>query len=359
MEHELKNIGGQITSFKQLDRGGIPVGIVEGYIATWDVDRGNDQFRPGAFQEHLAELRQQNRAIRLKDMHGRAVGIFPIENVKEDSRGLFGIGEINLEVQQGKELYSLVKQGAMTDFSIGFTAKEVEFENGIRIIMKSKVWEGSVVDEPMNPYANITDVKTVNSRANLPKEYAPQTMKWDSTAAEKRVRAWANAEEDGPNTKYKKAFLWWDSENEELFTSYKLGVADIVDGSLKLVPRAIFAVRAVLSGARGGVDIPQADQAKVKNLINILYKEMELEPPFGQNNKVSPVCKTELKSLTKSDFCFTIQNCKLSRDAADYITSLAYPTIMEELSNGNGAEVLNDLIKDLKSFKETLHERRN
>lgn len=331
---EVKNIGGLITGFKQLDRKGIPVGIVEGYIATWDIDRGNDKFMPGAFLEHLTELRQQNRAIRLKDMHGRTVGTFPIENVKEDGRGLFGIGEINLEVQQGQELYSLVKQGAMTDFSIGFTAKEVEFENGIRVIMKSKVWEGSVVDEPMNPHANITDVKTVNSRLALPKEFTDLTVEWKSEEAK------ANKEE------YKNAFINWDSD-------YALQVADLIDGELKIIPKAVFAAKVKVSGIRGELPFTHDEEIAVKTTINVLYQDMNLEAPF-EKDRVRPVCKTELKSLTKSDFCYTIQNCKLSRDAANYITSLAYPAIMGESSNDSEMEVLNDLIQDLKKVTEEI-----
>ncbi len=39
--------------FKQENRNGVPVGIIEGYIATWDLDRGNgfvkDQFVQAKF----------------------------------------------------------------------------------------------------------------------------------------------------------------------------------------------------------------------------------------------------------------------------------------------------------------------
>jgi HK97 family phage prohead protease len=351
MNIETKRMGGHIVESKQIDQNGIPVGIVKGYIATWDVDRGNDKFLPGAFLEHLQELKNIDRAVRLKDHHGRTVGKFPIETVREDQRGLYGEGEINLEVQQGKELFSLVRQKALTDFSVGYSPDEVEFRNDTRIILKSKVYEGSVVDEPMNLAANITEIKRVNPRGNLPKQFADREKRWEAARANTRVKQWADATEE-PNKKFQKAFLWWDSDNEENFTAYKLQIADIVDGALKIVPRAVFAVRAVLSGARGGVDIPESDQAKIKKIVNTLYQEMDLEAPFTKEEPKA-FSKTEIKGLSRSIYESTIQNCKLSRDAASYVTSLSYPAIGTPEADDNG-EVLKELLYSLKQVKRGL-----
>jgi len=154
----------QIEKKQTFDSNGIPVGIVKGYIATWDVDRGDffgrkDKFIPGAFRESLADMKARNRNVRLKDHHQRTVGNFPIQNVFEDDRGLFGEGHLNLEVQQGKEAYSLALQKSLTEFSIGFTADEFHMEDDVRMITKATIWEGSIVDEPMNPAAVITEVK--------------------------------------------------------------------------------------------------------------------------------------------------------------------------------------------------------
>lgn len=165
---EIKYIGGKIKEVKEVHRDGVLIGIIEGYIATWDIDRGDffgirDQFKRGAFLDSIKEHKKKNRQIRFKDHHGRTVGGFPIDLVKEDERGLFAVGEINLEVQQGREAYSLAKQGVLTDFSIGFSIEEstLDEQTDLRTIEKAIVWEGSIVDEPMNPFANITDVKTL------------------------------------------------------------------------------------------------------------------------------------------------------------------------------------------------------
>jgi len=165
---------GKITECKQIDRNGIQVGIVEGYIATWDIDRGDffgvkDRFVKGAFRDSLADLASRQRNIRLKDHHMRTIGIFPIQNALEDDRGLFAIGEINLEVQQGKEAHVLALQKALTDFSIGFTAEEFHMDGDIRVITKATIWEGSIVDEPMNPAAQITQVKKKFNASDIDK----------------------------------------------------------------------------------------------------------------------------------------------------------------------------------------------
>lgn len=181
--------GGCVTGTKQTERNGVPVGIVEGYIATWDVDRGDwtgikDRFLPGAFTKSIERHRKSNRQIRLKDQHYRTIGGFPIVTVKQDDRGLFGIGEINLDVQKGKEAFALAKQEVLTDFSIGWEniASDI-VEDGIREISEAEVWEGSIVDEPMNPNANILDVKTLDFS-----EIDPEDMRGLEDALKKGVK---------------------------------------------------------------------------------------------------------------------------------------------------------------------------
>jgi HK97 family phage prohead protease len=159
--------GGHVIETKQNDRNGVPVGIVAGYIATWDVDRGDwsgikDKFIPGAFKASIARHKKAGRQIRLKDTHGRTVGGFPIDTVKEDATGLYGIGEINLDVQQGKEVFALAKQGVISDFSIGWEpTADMTITSGVREIPKAEIWEGSLVSEPRNPKAVVIEVKSL------------------------------------------------------------------------------------------------------------------------------------------------------------------------------------------------------
>ncbi len=274
---ELKYFGGKTTEVKEEEVNGVPVGVISGYIATWGLDRGNDRFIRGAFKDSLIELRAKNRPIRLKDHHMRTIGGFPIDHVYENERGLFGMGHINLEVQQGREAFSLAKQGILSDFSIGFSVIEFEIDGYIRSIHKATVWEGSLVDEPMNVNANVTEIKDVVPFQDL--KVSERNHKWDPTAALSRIREFTSSNEN-PNVEYKKAFVWFDSKESHLFGAYKLPIADIIDDHMTVVPNAIFSAAASLKDARSGIDFTEIDLKKSILHIERYYAKMNIDSPF-------------------------------------------------------------------------------
>ena len=104
---------------------------------------------------------------------------------------------------------------------------------------------------------------------------------WDGDAAEKRVRAWAGAE-DEPNEKYRDAHVWYDKEKKDNFTAYKLLIADVVDGKLVAVPRGVMAAAAVMQGSRGGVDLPKEDIDRVKSHLAKYYAKMDDTAPWDE-----------------------------------------------------------------------------
>jgi hypothetical protein len=108
---------------------------------------------------------------------------------------------------------------------------------------------------------------------------ADRDREWDGDAAEKRVRKWAGAEEK-PNEKYRNAHVWYDSDKKDNFTAYKLLIADVVDGELKVVPRAVMAAAAIVDGARGGINIPADEVDQVKKHLAKYYKKMGETPPW-------------------------------------------------------------------------------
>jgi hypothetical protein len=111
---------------------------------------------------------------------------------------------------------------------------------------------------------------------------ADRDRKWDGAAAEKRVRKWAGAE-DKPNAKYRDAHVWYDSGNKDNFTAYKLLIADVVDGRLVAVPRAVIAAGNIVQGARGGIDLPESDIGRVKSHLAKYYKKMGDEAPWERD----------------------------------------------------------------------------
>lgn len=118
---------------------------------------------------------------------------------------------------------------------------------------------------------------TVTRFADLP--IATRSRTWDGAAAEKRVRRWAHAEEH-PNEAYRSAHIWYDGGRKDRFTSYKLLIADVVDGRLMVVPRGLMAAGNVMDGARGGVDLPRSDVNRVKGHLARYYHKMHDEAPW-------------------------------------------------------------------------------
>ncbi len=130
---------------------------------------------------------------------------------------------------------------------------------------------------------------------------ADEDRPWDADAAEARVRKWASKDGSGDKDtidweKYRRAFLWYDGEAPENFTSYKLPIADVIDGRLYAVPRGIMAAAAALQGARGGVHVPRDELKTLRNHLARYYKKMGRVPPWEaseeqMNEKLVELCR--------------------------------------------------------------------
>jgi len=117
--------------------------------------------------------------------------------------------------------------------------------------------------------------RSASGASDLP--LAPRDTTWSASAADKRVQEFAGGKDSMDWAKYGEAFFYVDEANKELLGSYKLGFADVIDGELKAIPKGIFAVAGVLNGARGGVKIPDADQAAIKDKVSAYYGRMAKE----------------------------------------------------------------------------------
>ncbi len=249
MKRETKQFGGHVVEHKQIERDGVHLGVIEVLLSTWEPDTGGifgvpDQFTQGAFAESLVEHRaRNNRQVRLKDMHGRLIGGFPIETVIETNAGLFAVGEINLDTQLGSEAWALIKQGVMVDMSVGFSALQDGIVDGTRIITKAILWEGSVIDEPANRGANILDFKSTPF-ADLP--IADKGFVWDPVAALHRVEEFAGAQ----NVELKSAFA-----QEGQAGGFGNLIADVVDDRLVVVPQAVVEAAEALIGTEGSAPV--------------------------------------------------------------------------------------------------------
>ena len=111
---------------------------------------------------------------------------------------------------------------------------------------------------------------------------AARDREWDHDAADKRVRRWAKAEEK-PNARYREAHVWYDADSKDEFGGYKLLIADVVNGQLKVVPRAVMSAAGVMDGARGGVDLPKGDIPRVKSHLAKYYAKMGDTAPWKRS----------------------------------------------------------------------------
>lgn len=143
-------------------------GIIKGYASTFgNVDLGMDVVDKGAFKKSITESK----------------GIWPIladhnpsnqigwnMTAYEDEKGLYVEGKIDLNVQSGKEKFSLAKTaqelGAKMGLSIGYMIIKAEPDRAnpiIRHLKELKMFEYSIVTFPMNTEASISQAKSLGN----------------------------------------------------------------------------------------------------------------------------------------------------------------------------------------------------
>nr|WP_202917973.1 phage minor head protein [Streptomyces taklimakanensis] len=112
---------------------------------------------------------------------------------------------------------------------------------------------------------------------------------WDGDAAASRVLDWATTGDTGDPDRLGAAFLYRDPDADPAtLAAYKLGIADVYDGELHIVVRAVYAVANVLEGGRGGVDIPAGEQDTLRERVTALYDRIadhfdrDITPPWDR-----------------------------------------------------------------------------
>lgn len=145
--------------FSQLDVAA-EQGTFSGYLSVFgNLDLGGDVVEPGAFKRTLNSLEAGGRKLPILWQHNTEQPIGVFAKAVEDTQGLYVEGQLNLEVQQGREAYALLKQGALTGMSIGYKAIKDAWEGGVRKLLEIKLYEGSLVTFPMNEAARVSGVK--------------------------------------------------------------------------------------------------------------------------------------------------------------------------------------------------------
>ena len=137
-------------------------GSFEGYASVFgNKDLGNDVIKKGAFADSIKY--KKPKQIKLLYQHKTDEPIGVIDTLEEDSRGLKIKGRLAMGTQKGKEVFELMKMGALDSMSIGYRLSPDDYKYNDkqkkRTITNLDLMEISMVTFPMNPKAKITKVK--------------------------------------------------------------------------------------------------------------------------------------------------------------------------------------------------------
>ena len=142
-------------------------GEFSGYAAVFgNVDSGGDVIEKGAFAKSIAENFDRIKILSQHDGCELPIGK-PLE-LREDAKGLFIRGKIS-DTQKGRDIRTLLKDGVLTELSIGYDAVVFDYDGGtpaIRHLREIKLWEVSIVTWAMNEEAKIDEVKSLAEDSN-------------------------------------------------------------------------------------------------------------------------------------------------------------------------------------------------
>lgn len=142
--------------YKQLQFKANDAGL-EGYAATFgNVDNVGDVIVQGAF---LKSLSMRKPKFMLQHDTDDLIGV--ITSAAEDSTGLYIKADF-ANIQCAQDARELVKMGAITEMSIGYSVKDYEYRaDGVRVLKEIELYEVSLVTFPANDKAKITRVKSL------------------------------------------------------------------------------------------------------------------------------------------------------------------------------------------------------
>ena len=160
-------------------------GTVEGYASLFgEIDAARDMVMPGAFAR---TLRQRGiRRVPMLFQHDPAEPVGVWLELTEDFRGLRARGRLIPEVARARELFALVRSGAVDGLSIGFrTVKgRIDPASRVRRIIDLDLWEISIVTFPLLSGARVRAVKgPVSSPPQLSFARARAEREWSAVRA--------------------------------------------------------------------------------------------------------------------------------------------------------------------------------
>lgn len=139
-------------------------GQIEGLAAGYgNVDSHGDVIAPGAFAKSIGAAKANDRwpVMLLHHDPKRPVGRW--DSFTEHSDGLIAKGTLALGASDGREAMALLKAGALTGLSVGFTDAKRDYGSGAKTITEGNLMEVSLVAMPSNPKTRVSSIKSIGN----------------------------------------------------------------------------------------------------------------------------------------------------------------------------------------------------
>lgn len=122
-------------------------------------DEANDVVAPGAFRRSLRAKSPAQVKLLYQHRTNDPIGVW--RTIMEDARGLFVRGALVMTVPRARDVWELMRAGAVDGLSIGFRAVRgrKDERTGARLLLDLDLFEISIVTFPMLPQARVNAVK--------------------------------------------------------------------------------------------------------------------------------------------------------------------------------------------------------
>ena len=140
-------------------------GFIKGYGSLFDKkpDSYGDLIAKGAFAKTIAAGGRNGTGVPILWQHDAKNPIGPWTVMKEDGKGLYLEGMLDLDIEAGKRAHSGLKKKYVRGLSIGFNtiSYEIDEKKKLRTLTEIDLWEISIVTFPAKTSAQITVVKAL------------------------------------------------------------------------------------------------------------------------------------------------------------------------------------------------------
>lgn len=131
----------------------------EGYASLFGVpDSSGDVVAPGAFAQSLRTRGVARVRLLYQHFAHEPIGVW--QEIREDSTGLYVKGRLLTDLERGRDVLALIREGALDGLSIGFRTRRARRDTatGLRTLLEIELWEISIVTFPLLAGSLVTAV---------------------------------------------------------------------------------------------------------------------------------------------------------------------------------------------------------